>query len=158
MKKGVLAMLLVALLLIFLGACSKMPFNGDMEFHSISLTVPERFIRDSIQSKEDFWIFEHGNYAEVVLLSRKDASAADAQSALSDYVESMKQIGAKSEIHPFLSGEAVFSAYEKDGVFCQEVLFLYDHSYYAIALRGGTESGFQEIVNTIRINVSSVAA
>ena len=64
MKKYIALLLTVVL---FAGLCGcanriSMPFNGTVEFNRISLTVPTRFVRDSTQSNEDLWIFEHGNY------------------------------------------------------------------------------------------------
>ena len=35
--------------------------------------------------------------------------------------------------------------------FCQEILFAFNSSFYAVALRGGTQDGFEEITNTISI-------
>ena len=65
-------------------------------------------------------------------------------------LEYMKENGAQSEIVPFLNGDAVVSTYYlEETLFCQEILFPYDHSFYAVALRGGDESGFKEITDTI---------
>lgn len=153
--KKLISLFLVLIFVFSLSACSKMPFNGDIEFHSISLTVPERFIRDSTQSTDDLWVFEHNNYSEYILISRKDITG-DVSSSLTDYVEYMKENGAESTTTPFLDGEAVVSTYYLDDVFCQEILWPYDNSFYAVALRGGNESGFKEITNTINsIDINS---
>ena len=146
--KKLISLFLVLAFVFSLSACSKMPFNGEIEFHSISLTIPERFIRDSTQSNDDLWIFEHDNYSEYIIISRKDITG-DAGSSLLNYVEYMKENGADSEIASFLNNDAVLTTYYKDDVFCQEILFAYNSSFYAVALRGGTQSGFAEIVNTI---------
>ena len=156
MKKTLL-ILLVLLTLVFCYGCAPgidMPFNGDIEFHSITLTVPERFIRDSTQSNEDLWVFEHGNYSEYVLISRKDITG-DTTASLESYVEYMKENHADSEIVTFMEGDAVHSVYYMDEVFCQEMLFPYEGSFYAIALRGGTESSFEELTATIKLSAST---
>lgn len=127
-----------------------MPFNGTIEFHSIRLTIPERFIRDSTQSSDDLWIFEHNNYSEYILISRKDITG-DISSSLTAYVEYMKGNGAESAIVPFLNGKAVVSKYYMEEVFCQEILLPHDNAFFAIALRGGSESGFKEITDTIQL-------
>ena len=127
-----------------------MPFNGAVTFHDITLTVPERFVRDSVRSAEDTWIFEHGNYSECIILSRKDVTG-DTESALTDYVTYMQENGAESKLISFLNRDGVHSAYDKDGVFCQEILFIHNGAFYAVALRGGTESGFAEITDTVRL-------
>lgn len=126
-----------------------MPFNGDIEFHNITLTIPENYIRDSTQSTEDFWVFESGFYKKCILLSRNDANIAAAQ-ILEDYVELMKERETNSEIISFMNEDAVLSTYYKDGVYCQELLFVHDSSSYAVALRGGTEAEFKEITDTIQ--------
>lgn len=66
MTKKTLAFSLILLVLFVSSGCFgiQMPFNADIQFHDIALTVPERFIRDSSQSKEDLWVFEHDNYSE----------------------------------------------------------------------------------------------
>lgn len=146
--KKLVSIFLVLMCVFTLSSCSQMPFNGDIEFHDISLTIPERFIRDSMQSNDDLWIFEHDNYSEYIIISRKDVTG-EVQSALSDYSEYMKENGAESEIVSFLNDNAVLSTYYKDDVFCQEILFACNNSLYAVALRGGTQSSFEEITNTI---------
>jgi hypothetical protein len=139
-----------ALLLSGCGNTSTMPFNGDMTFHSISIHIDDRFIRDSTQSTDDMWIFERGGYKEYVILSRKNA-AEDPSSYLPVYAESMEGVGAETKIAEFWGSDAVFSTYEKDGIYCQEVLFPHNGSYYAIALRGGTEEGFAELIGTVTL-------
>jgi len=128
-----------------MSACSQMPFNGDIEFHDILLTVPERFIRDSTKSNDDLWIFEYDNYSEYIIISRKDI-AGEVQPALSDYVEYMKENGAESEM---LDNNTVLSTYYKDDVLCQEILFAYSNSFYSVALRGGTQDSFDEITDSL---------
>ena len=132
------------------GSSSSMPFNGDITFHSISLHIDDRFIRDSTQSTNEVWIFEHGFYKEYVILSKK-VTAHDPADYLPDYAEYMEGLGAEAEIKTYLDTDAVFSTYTKDGVFCQEVFFYHNGAYYAIALRGGTEEGFTELISTVSL-------
>ncbi len=132
------------------GKGSDMPYSGDIRFHEMTATIPGSFVRDSTQSREDLWIFEKGFYSELIILSRSDITG-DVGASLDDYVAYMKEQGADSQRETFLQMEAVSSVYTKDGVFCQEMLFAYNGSFYAIALRGGTEDEFQSLLNTIRI-------
>ena len=148
--KKLISLFLVFILAFSLASCSKMPFNGEIEFHNISLTFPERFIRDSTQSNDDLWIFERGGYSEYIIISRKDFTG-DVKTALDDYVAYMKENSAESEIISFLDDNAVLSTYYMDNVYCQEILFTYQNSFYAVALRGGTQSDFAEITDTIRL-------
>lgn len=145
-----ISIFLVLILVFTLSSCSTMPFNGDIVFHDISLTIPERFIRDSTQSNDNLWIFEHGNYSEYIIISRKDTTG-EVRSALMNYVKYMKENGAESEIISFLDNDAVLSTYYKDDVFCQEILFPYNASFYAVAIRGGTQDDFGEITDTISL-------
>lgn len=144
------AILLIALIL---SGCnvSKMPFNGDISFHDLSLTIDKRFIRDSTQSTRDLWIFEHGGYSEYVILSRQDAPA-DVTASLEDYAAYLTEEGAEAELTEFLGCEAVSSSYTKDGKACREILFAYSGSLYAIALRGGDEEGFRALTDSVRIH------
>ena len=150
--KKVLAMILFVSMLLALVGCSgriKMPYNGDIEFHKITLTIPIRFVRDSTKSNADMWVFERGGYAEYILVSRKDFEG-DAAASLEKYVEYMKGNGATSAIITFLEGSAVRSQYTKDDLLCQEILFIQGDSVYAVALRGGTADGFKEITDTVQ--------
>lgn len=152
-SRRVTLMLLVLSIVFAVSACgpfSKMPFNGEIEFHSISLVIPEEYIRDSTQSTDDLWLFERGLYRQHIILSRKDANG-DTPADLGSYVDYMKENGAASEITTFIGLDSVFSAYTMDGVFCQEMLFIYDDAYYAIALRGGDEKEFNALLDTVAI-------
>ena len=153
LSKICLTFLLTLSLLLGISGCagiSDMPYNGDIQFHGITMTIPSRFVRDSTQSSVNLWIFEHGTYSEYVILSRSDLKG-EVSATLESYVEFMKEQDANSEITTFLSNDAVLSRYSKDGEYCQEILFPLDGSLYAIALRGGSEEGFQEIMNSIQI-------
>ena len=151
MRRYYLCMVMIfAIWLVFTG-CSTldMPYNGKAKFHDIEVMIEEDFIRDSTNSVEDFWVFERNNYEEYILLSRRDVDG-DAQKGLEEYVDYMKEKGVDCEIRPFSSMDAVFSIYTNtDNEECQEILFAYKGSYYAIALRKGTEVRFQKLVNTI---------
>ena len=125
-----------------------MPYNGEIRFHDIRAVIPKDFIRDSTQSSEDFWVFEHGGYAKSILLLRNDADT-DVIAQLDAYAERMTELGAESSRGTFLSTEAVLTTYTKDGQFCQELLFHYQGSLYAFALRGGTEQEFQRLLDGI---------
>lgn len=148
--KKLISVFLLLIFILSLSACSQIPFNGAIEFHAVSLTIPENFIRDSMQSNDDLWVFEHDNYSEYIIISRKDI-AGEVQSSLTDYTEYMKENNAESRIISFLNNDAVHSTYYNDDVFCQEILFPYNNSFYAVALRGGTQSGFEELIDTISL-------
>ena len=64
--KKILSVILLVSVLLTLAGCSgmgRMPFTGDIEFHDIALTVPEKFIRDAAKSDQDKWIYEYNSYA-----------------------------------------------------------------------------------------------
>lgn len=140
-----LASLLLVLVLLLCGCGSNMPFNGDVTFHELSVTVPSKFVRDSTQSNEDLWVFEHGGYKEYILLSR--SGAADPES----YCQTMLQRGAESALTTFRGKDAVQSAYTKDGEYCQELLLIHNGAAYAIALRGGTQEEFRALLDTVKV-------
>jgi len=152
MNKKIVCWTLVILSLVSLIGCSNsvdMPFNGDIAFHEISLTVPERFIRDSTQSSTDRWIFEYHSYTECIILVKNQITETDIPAYLESYRLAMAQHGTSELI--FFHGEtAVQSSYDKNGEFCQEIFFTCGNSSYAVALRGGTEASFRELVSTIQ--------
>ncbi len=160
--KKILILVFIMISIIFCYGCTPgidMPFNGDIEFHGISLTVPERFIRDSTQSNEDLWIFEQGNYNEYIIISRKDITG-DIAASLESYAEYMKENNADSNIVSFMDADAVYTVYYLEDVYCQEILFPHNGSFYAVALRGGTDDSFKEITDTIqkRTSINNVRA
>lgn len=154
-----IALLSLLLLTSLAGCClpyqNDMPFNGDVTFHELHVTIPTSFIRDSTQSHDALWIFEHGNYAKLILLSRSEISE-DEQRELQDYAELMQERGAAVQLTEFLGKGAVHSTYTLDGVFCQEMLFAHNGYFYAVALRGGTEQEFSDLLASVSLVSASV--
>lgn len=151
-----LVLILIVALLSSLAGCgiySDMPYNGDINFHEMTATIPRDFIRDSTQSSEDLWVFEKGAYSQLIILSRSDITG-DTVASLDNYAAYMKEQGANAQREIFLQMDAVLSTYTNDGVFCQEMLFAYNGSFYAIALRGATEDDFQLLLDTVNISIS----
>ena len=149
-----LALIMMVILLGSLWGCrthSDMPYNGDITFHKMNISIPQNFIRDSTQSNEDAWLFESGFYSKLIILSRNDITG-NTNASLDNYVEYMKQQNADSQREIFKEMDAVFSVYTKDDMFCQEMLFAYEGSFYAIALRGGTREEFQSLLDTVNIS------
>ena len=151
--KKVITLLLIILILFTLDGCmfrSNMPFNGDIEFHDLSLTIPESFIRDSTQSNDDLWLFEKGRYSQLIILSRQDLDG-DESSTLDDYAAYLSEQGVEVSKTTFLQHDAVHSTYTKEEQFCQEMLFVYNGSIYALALRGGSVEEFDAFLNSVNL-------
>jgi hypothetical protein len=148
MKKIMPAVLLALCILLTSCSLTDMPFNVPIEFHDIAMTIPEKFVRDSVQSTDDLWIFEYDQFKEFILISRKE-STADVATTLENNLEYMLEQGAQSEIVKFLGVDALMSTYTLDDMFCQELLLPYNGAFYAIALRGGTEADFQALLETV---------
>ena len=139
------------------GSLSDMPYNGDVAFHEITVTIPENFIRDSVQSKEDLWIFERGMYTQLIILTRNDI-AGDVAASMDTYAQYMQDKGADVQRTTFMDMDAVASTYMLEEQFCQEMLFACNGSAYAIALRGGTEDEFQSLLDTVDVVISETQA
>ena len=150
MKRFKFTLLLCLILFLCCASASasrvNMPFNGEITFHGIQLTVPENFIRDSTQSSDDFWVFERNWYSAVLLISRN--SQPDA-SSMQDYSAFMESIGAEIASEPFLHTEAAVFTYYNEDTCCREIMFEYRGSIYAIALRGGDEAEFRSILDSV---------
>ena len=152
MLKKLSSIFLILIMIFTFYGCnnSSMPFNGDIEFNEIALTIPEDFIRDSTQSSEDLWIFEQGGYEKYIIITRSDITG-DTFESLENYIDYMKDNGADSSLTTFLDNDAVLSTYELDGLYCQEILFPHNESFYAVALRGSTADEFNTLTNTIAL-------
>ena len=133
---------------------SDMPFNGDIVFHDISLTIPRSHIRDSTQSSDDLWIFEKGFYSKSILLSRKDLQG-DIDDVLDNYIAYLNSQGPRSERDTFLGLEAVRSAYLESNKPWREMLFVYNDSIYAVATRGGSEEEFLSLLDSVSLNAQA---
>ncbi len=128
------------------GSDTDMPFNGDVYFHDISITIPEDYIRDSTQSNDDFWIFEHGGYKKYIMLSIEPAE----DKSLEKYAASMESVGAECEYVSNDVVDAVISRVtNKDNEYCQELYFIYKGSRYAVAARGQTDEEFMDLTDTL---------
>lgn len=150
----VLALLLILVTVGSLAGCASgtdMPYNGDVVFHDISAAIPGDFIRDSVQSSEDLWLFEKDFYSAYIILSRKDISG-DTEVSLDGYIAYMKEEGVTAQRETFLQMDAVSSTYTQDGMFCQELLFVHNGFLYTVALRGGTEEDFRALLATVKIS------
>ena len=152
--KKLAAVLLLALLVSSLAGCGSrvsMPFNGDIVFYELTAEIPADFIRDSTQSHENLWIFEKDSYSQYILVTRSDVSG-DPIAGLEDYALYLKEQGVNAQRVTFGEMEAVQSAYTREGVFCQEMLFAYNGSFYAVALRGGTEAEFSALLDSVAVS------
>lgn len=151
--KRIVALFTVLVALISLASCglgSDMPYNGDVTFNDITVSIPQKFIRDSTQSTSDLWVFEKGFYKQLIILSRNDLGG-EVDEVLDGYVDYMKSMECDSKRTTFAGCEAVHTTYTKDGQYCQEVLFVYNSSTYAIALRGGTEEEFKSLLDSVKM-------
>ena len=148
MKKIMPAVLLALCILLTSCSLTDMPFNGPIEFHDLAMTIPEKFVRDSVQSTDDLWIFEYDQFSEYILISRKESSG-DVKTTLEKNMEYMEGEGAQCQRVTFLGVDALMSTYTLDEVFCQELLLPWNGFFYAIALRGGTEADFRTLLATI---------
>ena len=146
--KKLVPVLLAILMLVGCGRRSDMPLNGPVTFHEITATIPSSYVRDSTQSSEDLWVFEHGGYSKIILLSRRDIQG-DPDAAIDNYVAYMQSEGCDATRGTFLYTDAVLSTYTKENQFCQEIVFVYNGLFYSVALRGGTEDEFQSLLNDV---------
>ncbi len=151
--KRFLVILMVITVIFSLNGCerSNMPFNGDISFYDITLTVPGDFIRDSTQSSSDTWIFEKNFYKQVIIIKCNELKEGD-DTALQDYADFIVEQGGEAEMTDFAGCDAVRLTYTRDDVFCQELLFNYNNSTYTVALRGATEEEFEDLLDTCRIS------
>ena len=128
-----------------------MPINGEANFHNVTITIPGSFTRDAMQSYEDFWIFECDDYRQIILMSRRDITE-DWENSLDNFILDIQKQGGQAKRESFLQMEGATATYTKDDVFCQEIVFVYDGSFFAVALRGGTQEQFQALLDTICIS------
>lgn len=153
MCKKMLACLFALLVLLGLTGCGanlKMPFNGDIEFHDIALTIPSNYVRDSTQSDDDTWVFERGRYASYFVIMRQDIDG-DTSTVLDSYCDYLVEQGAQSERTTFQGREAVFTETineDGNGIF-KELYFEYNGLFYAVGFRGEHAEDFAVVKDSI---------
>jgi hypothetical protein len=130
---------------------SNMPFNGDVEFHGIVVTVPKSYVRDSTKSSDELWVFEQGNYDKYIMISCKAAKSEDAVKSYASFIESQ---GGSSEDIKLADLDAVKLTYTQDNKDTRETVFVLNDSIYAIALRGGDDAEYQELLDSFKIKAS----
>ena len=86
----------------------------------------------------------------MIIVSRSDAVEKPSAS-MESYVEYIEENGGSFEMTTFQGQEAVLLNYTKDDKNCQEIMFYYDGSIYAVALRGGTEEEFSGLLDTVEL-------
>lgn len=152
MKRYVVVILSLMMVFAFVGCKgkSKMPFNGTVTFHSMSVEIPEDFIRDSARSSEDLWAYEQGGYKKSILISRNDITV-EPSALLESYGAYIVENGGNAEITSFQEQAAVRLNYQKDELFCREMMFCYGGSAYSIAMRGGTAEEFSTLLDTVEL-------
>jgi len=155
-SKRILCFGLCLVLIAVLAGCfqnkSDMPFNGQVTFHSLQLTIPEEYIRDSTQSTDEAWLFEQGWYKKTIVLLCRQIQE-EPESYLTAYATGMESLGIQADSVTFLGMQAVkCSATKEDGVFWQEVSFVYNGAFYAVAMNGGTQAEFQALLDTAALN------
>ncbi|MBQ3101129.1 MAG: hypothetical protein IJC50_09075 [Clostridia bacterium] len=147
-----LIVLMFVIILCLSGCISKqtltMPFNGDVKFYDVSLTIPEDFIRDSTQSDENGWVFEKNYYSQMIIITRSNV-VGDVGELLDGYMEQMHQMEFESQRTTFRERDAVLSEYTLNEQYCREMCFPHEDSLYFVALRGGTEEEFYTLLDTI---------
>ena len=125
-----------------------MPFNGDVEFHGIKVTIPVSYVRDSTQSSDELWVFEHGNYDKYIMISCKPAKSKDAVKSYAGFIESQ---GGSAEDVQLADLDAVRLTYTQDNKETRETVFVMDDHIYAIALRGSDDAEYQELIDSFKV-------
>ncbi len=154
MKRFILIFLILSALIFLVGCQSlSMPFNGDITFHNISLTIPSDFVRDSIQSNNNLWVFEKEDYKQIIILSHKELTQ-DGDTTLEEYGTFITQQGGQAKAVNYSGCNALILTYMKEDVFCQELILIYKDIVYDVALRGAQTEDFEALLNTFSINTS----
>lgn len=151
--KRAFCLLLCIVTVLALAGCfqseSDMPFNGEVTFHGLKLTVPEDFIRDSTQSTEDIWLFEKGWYKKTIVLLHRQLQE-DPNAYLTAYATGMEGQGVAVTQVSFLDTAAVkCAATKEDGTYWQELSFIHNGAFYAIAMNGATEADFDAFLQSV---------
>ena len=152
MKKTAI-LLLAVMLLSLLCACGTQPvitLGGSTKFYDIEYAIPEYYIFDSTQSKENFVLYESGWYEKLLLMSRSAVTYDTPRKHLEKYASNMKEKGAEyCEFIDFKGVEAVMAKYTVEEKNCIEVYFILNGSKYSIAMRGETEDNFNIFIGGV---------
>ena len=138
-----------------------MPFNGDVTFHDMSVTIPESFIRDSTQSSEDVWIFERKNYTDYIMLFRGALEMQGGLTTPENYCEIMQSGGAESEVIDFQGLPCVYTvSIANNGMYATEAVVFVNDTTYALTMCTKNEADMEEygtIYESLSFDVKSGA-
>ena len=87
----------------------KMPFNGEVTFHDMNVTIPSSFIRDTTQSSDDIWVFECNNYKSYIMLIHGALEMQGGMTSPEEYCESLQSTGAASEVTSYRGYPCVYT-------------------------------------------------
>lgn len=144
---GALLVSLVVLWFLIAYAFIRMPFNGDVTFHDISLYVPEDYIRDSTKSNDGLWVYEYNHYTSYILIHRGEVGNPDTD--LESYGAYISEHGGSIKQSKILDVDSIDLTYTQDNKECRETAFIYNGSIYSVALRGGSEEEFTALRDSI---------
>ena len=124
---------------------AEMPFNGDVTFHDMHVTIPKSFIRDSTQSSEDVWVFERRNYTDYIMLFRGALEMQGGLTTPENYCEIMQAGGAESEVTDFQGLPCVYTvSIANNGMYATEAVVFVNDTTYALTMCTKNEADMEE--------------
>ena len=112
-----------------------MPFNGEVTFHDMNVTIPSSFIRDTTQSSDDIWVFECNNYKSYIMLIHGALEMQGGMTSPEEYCESLQSTGAASEVTSYRGYPCVYTtSVTNNGMYATEAVFFVGDTSYALTM------------------------
>lgn len=160
MKKLIIPIIIILSLVICTGCVNKYPdepFNGEVEFGELTLTIPDDYVRDTTVQGYDEGVakrWEKDNYKSIVTISRHEKYdlTPEAMEQIRYNQETQLALnGVQSEETELFGNVALENTFDVEGGSMEYLIFSTDNYTYEFSVQGDI-SDYEQIKNSIMIN------
>lgn len=160
MKKLIIPIIIIITLMACTSCVDKYPnepFNGEVEFSELTLTIPDDYVRDTTVQGYDEGVakrWEKDNYKSIVTISKHEKYdlTPEAIEQLTYNQQTQMATGeVQSSTIDFLDNIALENTFEVDNGEMKYLIFSTDNYIYEFSVQGDT-SDYEQIKNSIILN------
>jgi len=160
MKKLIIPIIIIITLMVCTSCVDKYPnepFNGEVEFSELTLTIPDDYVRDTTVQGYDEGVakrWEKDNYNSIVTISKHEKYdlTPEAIEQLTYNQETQLALnGVQSEEIELFGNVALENTFDVDGGSMKYLIFSTDNYTYEFSVQGDI-SDYEQIKNSIILN------
>lgn len=160
MKKLIIPIIIIITLMVCTSCADKYPnepFNGEVEFSELTLTIPDDYVRDTTVQGYDEGVtkrWEKDNYKSIVTISKHEKYdlTPEVMEQLTYNQQTQMATGeVQSSTIYFLDNIALENTFEVDNGEMKYLIFSTDNYIYEFSVQGDI-SDYEQIKNSIKLN------